>query len=214
MSLRQCLRCLRMKREVKRGGICDECRRLVPNWRAPQSPVESIQQRRPLPAQSVPPPATVKNAAQRPATAEPAASTHITIICSRARRGESTSDWTLGFEGNVSLEQRRVRISRLLESFARVRVFVAKLVIEEYTAGTARGSLPEARRTAEPFSRTRLPIGGVSQSAAANPPQRAATPRLVKRASVRTDDELPNPAPTSGERRAVRVAGPYLEEPD
>lgn len=38
MSLRQCLRCQKMKREVKRGGICDQCRGEEPNWRDSRSP--------------------------------------------------------------------------------------------------------------------------------------------------------------------------------
>src|SRR5437764_896240 len=98
MSLRQCLRCLRMKREVRRGGICDECRKLVPGWHVPESQPKSKHRGGTVPARSVPPNATVR-ISKRPTTNEPGAGAVVTIICSRARRGESVSDWTLGFEG-------------------------------------------------------------------------------------------------------------------
>ena len=140
MSLRQCLRCLRMKREVKRGGICDQCRRLVPDRREPKQP------RRSVAATSAPSNIAVKSGGGRTAAGGPAARTSVTIIGSHAPRGESVSAWTLAFEGEVAPEQRQAKISRLLETFARLRVFVAKQLVGEFTAGEVAGPRQETKR--------------------------------------------------------------------
>ena len=213
MSLRQCLRCLRMKREVKRGGICDECRKLVPGWHSLESRPESKHRRGTAPARSVPPNATVRNISKRPTTDESRARTFVTIICSPARRGESISDWTLGFEGEVSAEQRRLRISALLGKFARVRVFVAKKLVEQFPAAEMRASLLKPRGPSS--SQVARPFGAASQSPIASPPMRAAaTPRLVKRVPLSTEAKPPHPPATDDKHQALRIAGPYLEEPE
>jgi hypothetical protein len=212
MSLRQCLRCWRMKREVKRGGICNECRKLVPEWRDPQS----------LVGQKHPPPIprlrkqtnTAGSAVDRPASAELAERTVVTIICSHAWRGESASDWTLGFEGAVSSQQKREIASQLLKKFARVRVFVAKRLVDEFAAGKLQAAVPEAKRTIKLPPRLAQPRPAVSQSPSLPFSRGAGAQRLVKRVPLKVENQRTSSSPPVEKQVPKRIVGPYLEEPD
>jgi hypothetical protein len=212
MSLRQCLRCCRMKREVKRRGICHECRRLVPDWRDPQSLVG--QKPQPPASRLVRPSSAVRKSGNHLPPPEPVPCRFVTIIGSHARHGESASDWTLGFEGEVSLQQRRERISDLLKRFARVRVFVAKQLVDEFPARAVQLPAPDVKVSSEPPSRSELAERVVSQIVSVPRPRAAGAPRLIKRVLVKTMNQPTNPSPPVEERPDKRVVGPYLEEPD
>jgi hypothetical protein len=143
MSVRQCLRCFRMKREVKRGGICDRCRSEAPGWREQKAQRQPVSSTFPRPKAAVPKAEPVRH------IAKPKDGPLVTVICSHARAGESASDWTLGFEGEFSLQQRQENILRLLKTFVRVRVFIAKKLVEEFTHSKARASIQQSRRPTE-----------------------------------------------------------------
>jgi hypothetical protein len=145
--------------------------------------------------------------------------TRVTIICSRARRGEALLDWTLGFEGELSAEERRLRIGALVRKFARVRVFVAKKLVEQFpaieVAHRRKAPITPLRRLAEESLPAAQSLDAAIQtSVSAGSGRASAIPRLVKRVPLRTEEQPARPLVTVEGRHSTRSAGPYQEEPE